>query len=243
MLSVSEQRCLNRDHIKYLAIAAMFLNHLSYAVFPETSAAGEILKDIGYFTAVTMCYFLTEGYRYTRSKKKYGQRLLIFGVISQIPFLLLTGYFMLNMMFTLFFCFLILVVREKIYDPHRRIILQVLLVLMTTICDWAWLAPVFTIMFDWAKGDREKEKKAYINSFLLFLGFNLLSLLNTVPLYQALLRAFGASLGIGVSAAVILYFYNGKPSGKRSPYSKWFFYIFYPVHLLVLGGIRLFFLK
>lgn len=79
----------------------------------------EIFVDIGYFTAITMCYFLVEGYGYTHSKEKYGNRLLIFAAISQIPFCLaftkegVISFVNMNMIFTLFLCFLILQAMEK----------------------------------------------------------------------------------------------------------------------------------
>ena len=59
----------------------------------------EIMIDIGYLTAVTMCYFLVEGYYYTRSKVAYMQRLLIVALISQIPYTLALGLKQLNMLF------------------------------------------------------------------------------------------------------------------------------------------------
>ena len=72
----------------------------------------EVMIDVGYFTAITMCYFLVEGYGYTHDKKKYGERLLLFGVISFVPFCLAFGMIQMNMLCTLFLCFLILKVME-----------------------------------------------------------------------------------------------------------------------------------
>lgn len=37
---------------------------------------------------------------------------------------------------------------------------------------------------------------------------------------------------------VILYLYNGQRAARGKKFSHWFFYLFYPVHLLVLGVIR-----
>ena len=102
---------MNRDMIKGIAMVTMTLNHIAAAFLEPGTVSYEILTDIGYFTAITMCYFLVEGYAYTRSKRKYVIRLLIFALLSQIPYamvfseekhLLTTN---LNMMFTLFFCF------------------------------------------------------------------------------------------------------------------------------------------
>ena len=63
---------LNRDQIKYIAVFTMLLNHVANIFLQPGTFACEALKDIGYFTAPVMCWFLVEGYRYTRSVKKYA---------------------------------------------------------------------------------------------------------------------------------------------------------------------------
>lgn len=76
---------MNRDQIKFLAIITMTCNHIANIFLTPGTLLFEIMIDIGYFTAITMCYFLVEGYGYTHDKKKYGERLMLFGVISFIP--------------------------------------------------------------------------------------------------------------------------------------------------------------
>ena len=44
---------------------------------------------------------------------------------------------------------------------------------------------------------------------------------------------------MGMAAVCILFLYNGKRAEKGKAFSKWFFYLFYPVHLLILGLLRL----
>ena len=53
-------RVLNRDVIKYIAITAMLLNHIANIFLVPGTLWYEVLVDIGYFTAITMCYFLVE---------------------------------------------------------------------------------------------------------------------------------------------------------------------------------------
>ena len=77
----TEKPGLTRDAIKYLAIFTMLLNHIANVLLPENTILWEVLVDIGYFTAITMCYFLVEGFYYTHSRRKYGERLLIFAGI------------------------------------------------------------------------------------------------------------------------------------------------------------------
>ena len=112
-MSTTEKPGLTRDAIKYLAIFTMLLNHIANVLLPENTILWEAFIDIGYFTAITMCYFLVEGFYYTHSRRKYGERLLIFAGISQVPYMMAFGNSQLNMIFTLFICFMILVVQER----------------------------------------------------------------------------------------------------------------------------------
>ena len=61
------RRGLSRDAIKYIAMFTMLLNHIAQ-IFMMPGLLQEALIDIGYFTAPVMCWFLVEGYGYTRSK-------------------------------------------------------------------------------------------------------------------------------------------------------------------------------
>ena len=131
---ISEKNCgLNRDTIKYIAMLTMLLNHLSTIFLDRGTFLGELFLDVGYFTAPVMCWFLAEGYQYTRSKKNYAVRLFLFALLSEIPFCLAfssEGEFRfvgLNMLFTLFFCFLILAAEEKIANHFFRLLIQILL--------------------------------------------------------------------------------------------------------------------
>ena len=167
MIEMGEKK-LNRDVIKYAAVFAMLLNHMAHVFLREGSWEYEICVAVGYFTAVTMCYFLVEGYQYTRSKKKYGQRLLLFAMISQVPYQAALGIRQLNMLFTLLFCFLILVCLEYIQDSAERSVCVCLLAAATCICDWGGLAAAFTVLFAQAYGSRRKLLYAYGVDYLLF---------------------------------------------------------------------------
>lgn len=105
---------LSRDFIKYIAMFTMLLNHAGHVFLTRGTLLYEILEDIGFFTAPVMCFFLAEGYDYTRSRVKYGLRLFLFAILSQIPFQLALGQRGLNMIYTLFCCYLILVVMERV---------------------------------------------------------------------------------------------------------------------------------
>lgn len=231
----SRLRCLNRDAIKYIAMATMLLNHFAHVFLDHGSTLFAVFTGIGYFTAPVMVYFMVEGYGYTRSKKKYFLRLLLFAVLSQFPYFYGLGIGNLNMLFTLCLCFGIIWLDKNVENKVLRIGAQVLLVFLSGFCDWAFLAPLYTLFFLWAEGDRKKTAVAYGLATALFGAFLLAS--------GTMQGLTGARLGLellyasGVAAAgvCVVCLYNGKRMERGRTFSKWFFYCFYPGHLLVLG--------
>ena len=218
----------------------MFLNHFALTLLDPNTILFEVFVNIGYFTAITMCYFLVEGYGYTHSKKKYAQRLAVFAFVSEIPYVLALGYYQLNMMFTLLMCFGILVLLDKKEMGMKRYILVILLVFVSVFSDWALMAPVFTIMFAVWKNNKNRQALAYILAAVVFGLFNYMNYAGAgYPFGEAILHTLCSILGIIVSGIVILCFYNGKCALRGKKFSKWFFYVFYPAHLAILAVIRI----
>ena len=242
----TKYKVLNRDVIKYIAMLTMLLNHISTIFMESGSFLSEFFLDIGYFTAITMCFFLVEGYQYTHSKKAYAIRLLLFALISEVPYCLaftqdgIIGFEGLNMMFTLLICFGILVVFERTSDKGLRFTYTLFSIILSLFCSWAILAPIFTLLFIWSKGSDKKIKLSFIIAVLLFAAFNLAGGISRFSVTTNILYALGSMVGTGLSGIVIVYLYNGKRMEKGRGFSKWFFYWFYPVHLLILGLIRIF---
>lgn len=227
----TKQIGLNRDVIKYFAMLTMLLNHIAHIFLTPGTPLSVAFTNIGYFTAITMCYFMVEGYGFTKSKRKYGIRLLTFALISQVPFTIVLQTNRLNMLFTLLFCFLILVSMEKIKNPFLKVLAIASLILLCTVCDWTWKAPLFIILFAKLKDSKRKLAIAYIVSWIIYFLYGLLN----APVWVV----FYSSVGIVVSGVVMLCLYNGKRGQWGQAFSKWFFYLFYPVHLLILWMIQL----
>ena len=85
--SIEKYEILNRNHLKYLAIIFMIIDHISFFYDPTNPiiiACGFISRT----TAPIMALFIAEGYHYTRDVKKYMKRLFIFAIISYLPFTL-----------------------------------------------------------------------------------------------------------------------------------------------------------
>lgn len=234
-------RILNRDFIKYFAMFTMLLNHIAHVFLLKGTPRYELLEDIGFFTAPVMCYFLVEGYKHTHSKVGYGLRLFLFTLVSQIPFQLAFAQRGLNMIFTLLCCFLILVTMEKVDNRILKAAIVTVLMLATVNGDWGIIAPLFTIFFYHGWGDRRMTAHGFFVCFLLFSMLNVQNYMNGEPGNWTAYAVFhGLLSGLGILAAgiVILFFYNGKRMEKGKNFSKWFFYLFYPGHLLVLYFIK-----
>ena len=80
---------------------------------------------------------------------------------------------------------------------------------------------------------------AYGVGAILFVLFNYGSYAEKMASGPAMVHALLSAVGIVVSGIIILHFYNGKKSEKAPKFSKWFFYIFYPAHLLILSIVRI----
>ena len=242
-------RGLNRDVIKYIAMFTMLLNHIANIFLTPGTAAHVLLVDIGYFTAPVMCFFLVEGYHYTHSKKRYALRLFLFAVLSEFPFCLAfsetyngvegISFCGFNMIFTLFLCFCILLVREYVMDVGMKMLLIAGLVILSMFSDWALLAPVFTLLFAWAGKDWEKVKRAFVIGTVLFAFSGFTPGAGGTETWISLGEALLSAGGVALAGIVIVCFYNGKRMDRGRQFSKWFFYLFYPGHLLVLGLIRI----
>ena len=240
----SAMKILSRDVIKYFAMLTMLLNHIANVFLTPGTLLYEFFLNIGYFTAVTMCYFLVEGYGYTHSRREYARRLLVFAGVSQIPYSMafagdswieFSGF---NMIFTLFLCFLLICILEQEKVRTMRVLGITVIFMICVFCDWSVLAPAFTVLFVWAKDSERKKGVAFLTAMVLFGGMIFLGGIGRISIAMNLMYAVFGMLGVGLSGIVILYFYNGRRMEKGRKFSKWFFYWFYPVHLLVIGIVR-----
>lgn len=244
-LAAAEKRGLTANVLKYIAVAAMLIDHIAWCFVGTYTVLGQVMHVIGRMTAPIMCFFIAEGYHYTRNVKKYLLRLGIFAVISRVPFVFMeTGqlfiyaheygfqyFYMQSVIFTFFLGLLALVV---IHSKRLNILVKALLLtvifLLSFLGDWYFLAVVWIIIFDRHRGDIKKQLLYFaISAIIMDSLFMLIMPVNTM-LFQ-----YGVLL-----AAIPLYFYNGRRGGseKFRTFNKWFFYVFYPLHMAILGYIR-----
>ena len=227
---------MNRNSIKYLAAAAMLIDHIAAFLLQSESILYMVFRTAGRLTAPIMCFFLAEGFRYTSSKKKYGIRLLAFAIISQIPYIIANENTILtlkfNMIFTLLLSFTILLAYENIQNSLTRTLVICILIATSIFSDWGIIAPLWILTFYILQNDEKRRLIAFsvVSVMHVILCFSAV-IAASKPLYSQLWQ-FGVFLFIPV-----IHFYNNQNGGK-SLFSKWFFYIFYPLHLIILDLIK-----
>lgn len=238
-------KILNRDIIKYVAILLMLLDHIIQTFDICSGMTYEALDSLTHFTYITMSFFLVEGFYYTSSRDKYAKRLFTFGLLTQIPYMMtfsgdaVLSICSLNIFFTLGIGLLMITKIDSTDSTFRKVMYAILGIAASTICDWSFFGAIFTLLFYWAGKDKKKLILAYCSDILLF---NLLYTSGYIVNgeFKNMLTYFAiGSIGFILSALCILLFYNGKKSQRFTKFNKWFFYIFYPGHLLVIGIIRI----
>ncbi len=215
-------KILNNTHIKLIAITLMLLNHIGRVFFPNEL----IFIKIGEIAFPLFAFCIAEGFYHTSNRKKYLRNLFIFALISE-PFFdyALYGriYFLhQNVLFTLFLSVLFLMIYEYLINSKKNDIVKTLLICLSFIITLLISTVLFTdhstygiILIFILYVFREKPIIKYIiSAILLYLSFPYKYALLSIP---------------------IMMLYNGKKGFNL----KYFFYAFYPVHLLIISIIRL----
>lgn len=233
------KKSLSGDTIKYIAIAAMLLDHIAWTFLRFDSPAAQLFHIIGRITAPIMCFFIVQGFIHTRDVRKYLFRLLFFALISQYPWCLMHNQkitqFPLNMIFTLFFALLAVCAEAKISNAPLRIITVFGCAAATMKFDWCFFAVLWSAVF-YKYRDNERKKLLYFS--LISLAYTAYIFLGSVENGADLLNSFLSCLfTLGTFLCLPLlasYNENIRPNKK----SKYVFYFFYPAHMLILGIIK-----
>lgn len=231
---------LNANQIKVIAIIAMTVDHLTWAFFPGSQAVWYVflLHVIGRLTAPIMWFFIAEGCHYTRNMGKYIFRLFLFAVVSHfaydfafgIPFVpLSTGIFnQTSVMWSLAWAVVLVYICSKDQVPKwAKIVSIVVICLITFPSDWSCIA-VMCPFFLYMHRDKFKDQAKYIViwTFMYVLVY-----------FIFLDKLYGALQMFTCLCIPILANYNGERGKWKG--MKWFFYLYYPAHLIIIGLIRL----
>lgn len=220
--------------LKLIAILSMLIDHVNKALlYPNLisnngvlTTVSNIFDIIGRIAFPLFCFLLVEGYFKTRSKKKYLLNLLIFGVISEVPFDMFTTASFFNMnwnnvMFTLALVLITIwtidILKEKMQKFPKALWYFASFFIVLIMC----IAAMYLSL--------DYEHHAILIGYFFYLFHNMPIL--AVPFgYISIYTQPWALLGFGLTLT-----YNG----ERGKQNKMLNYWFYPVHLLILGILRL----
>lgn len=192
-----------------------------------------ILFAFGGLTFPTMAYLLVEGYRHTSDFKRYALRLLVFALISVLPFMWAMHSPGLNVIFTLLLGLLTLHLYDHMKNRTAFWFVFAFFIVISVIMDWSLMGVPMVLLYYVLDG---KWKRVIIPA-LFPIGFALSELVVGLLFFPSITQALpsiafacvGCSLTIPLLAA-----YNG----KRGRPVKYLFYIYYPGHLLILAILR-----
>lgn len=259
---IDKHRFLTGNMLKIIAISVMlfdhfckiilqwFLNNYWYRLYETSQITWEQFSEIDNFIRFDLyavgtvafplfCFLLSEGFRYTKNRKKYIGSMLVFAIISELPFDL--GFFSelsirggtypfywqyQNVFFTLFLGLVTLACIEKLscisVNKISRTILQVFCIAAIAIvaevikCDYGKEGILFVVAFYICRKNRLYQILLFLIAYILTTGEQ-------------------PTIYIMLSCLLIL-FYNGE-RGKLK--LKYFFYAFYPVHIAIFYVVTL----
>ncbi|MBD5471586.1 MAG: conjugal transfer protein TraX [Lachnospiraceae bacterium] len=234
---------LNANNLKMIAIIAMTVDHLTWVLFPGYDVRWWVLclHAIGRITAPVMWFFIAEGAFYTHDKKKYAGRLLLFAFISHfaynfcfgIPMIPFANGSVFNQTGVIWALFLGLIA-IMLYDaPDEKIPQWAKRILLVGICilafpaDWSCIAVLAIVSIFDNRGNFRKQMFAMVMWVCMY-----------AVIYSIFINVVYGILQMAVVLSVpFLTGYNGERGKWKG--MKWFFYLYYPLHLILCGILRL----
>lgn len=241
-------RKLSGNTLKIIACVTMLIDHIGAAIiiplvqeeilpvgmsFNTLNTIYHAMRAIGRTAFPIYIFLIAEGFIHTSSRLKYALSLLVFAIISEIPydyafhskidpehnnvyitlFLALITLWGVNAVCTYF--------QEKNLDPTLAMFASILIILTSS--------AIVTLI--------QSDYKAYgIFLAVIFCFFKPLFPLNVLAAY--LVIASYNTEWQSFPAFILIFLYNQKQGRKLGRY-KYLFYAFYPVHLILLYAIRL----
>lgn len=250
-------RVLNSNRLKWIAIVLMLIDHVGAALnaLARYAAAGSgwtqhftddfyFMRLIGRMSFPIFAFLIAEGCANTSNINKYLRRLLIFALLSQLPYQLflsrIYGYdsmfdvAQLNVLFSLAAGVICVICYRKFRESGSWLWVLYILVIYCVV-------PVLRMEYDLCAITiillcyifRPKKPGEAEN---IVTGSHTAQALCCMVVSFAYYALTGGGVVQGLMAAlsgVFLLMYNGEPGSRRG---KWFFYVFYPAHMVIISG-------
>ncbi len=227
VMRMRQYKILNGSWLKIIAMISMVIDHLGCFIFGEMDVTlfsfhgysltlAYAARCIGRIAFPIYAFLIVEGFKYTHDRKKYALNMAVFAVISEIPYnLVYSGtlrYSVQNVYFTLLLGFLMLCTIEQFKEQKLKQALMLVVLFFVSIV---------------------------INSSHTYTGVILIVVMYLLDKHRAPQAIIGTALQprfmyCSLLAYIPLNMYNGERGFIRGKAAKYFFYLFYPAHLLIL---------
>ena len=223
--------------LKIIALTAMFADHL-WVVFPDYIPFW--FRGIGRLAYPIFVYLLAEGFRHTKSKEKFLLRLLVFAVISEIPYDMalrneINFFTSTNIFYTLFLGGMAICVYERFKEKRGWQSMAVIAGLLPSVIMATILSTDYGsmgVLFIFAMYVIKPRKLRLI----AFGGFALSQFFPLVAAYFLGIEIpsnYLMMIPFTLAVVPLIALYNG----ERGLKAKWLFYAFYPAHMALLAFI------
>lgn len=235
------------DHIGYLIVYPMYLDacmvngvDMLGAAAPAAAkklyAVYMLLRIMGRLAFPIFCFLLVEGFHRTGSRKGYALRLAAAALLSEVPFdLMISGkifWIQQSVMVTLLLGFGALVLMEKCRSLYWKplAVIPFALGAELLLADYGWVGVAVIALF---------ELTRYLPTRMASRFFGMLILFHYTPGHILEFGGFSVPMQVlGVFSLFFIAWYDGRKLTK-SRAVQWAFYLFYPVHILLLWLISL----
>ena len=206
----------------------MIVDHIKYA-FPN--CLNFFTEYFGRIAFPLFAFGIVQGYKHTRDLKRYIRRLMIAGIISQIPYSLFTSLptlnsVALNVNFTFILGLLAIVIYEKTENKLKGLlyVLSIGILGNITLTDYGLFGII--LIFSFYVFSESKLKT-------FFAGVVVISMKYLFRIFYYGKGVFSEYYVVNWICTLISLFIILLYNGKKGKGFKWFFYLFYPLHLLI----------
>ena len=215
---------LTGNTLKILAALSMVIDHVGLMFFPHI----RLLRILGRLSFPIFVFMIAEGCKYTRNRKKYFLSVFSMAAVCQVVYFFFDGSTYMSILVTFSLSILMIYALQTFQKTPGFLTGLLFAAAVATVYIlnqiftldygfWGCMVPVFAAVFHHTKFDRIP-----VHTAMLGLGLLLLAMEYGGTQYYALL------------SLPLLLLYSGK-RGKHK--MKYFFYIFYPTHLVLLQGL------
>jgi hypothetical protein len=228
---------MNMRILKIIGIVTMTIDHIGVYLLPS-GTIGLVCRGIGRLAYPLFAFMIAEGFRHTHDLFRYWLRLTLVAALVEVCLL---GYFLVsgeNFLFTINVFLPLVFGLSCLIALTRKAWYWKLLALPILAGAFLIAIPygaygVLTILIFGLVTKRSLQLGLFLVVNLAFNAFPIYGLLNITPVFRG--RIYEEWIQwFSLLAFIPLFLYNG----ERGRFSKWFFYLYYPLHLAVILGLK-----